>query len=126
MPHMVIFRDVEGRAGYHQADGLDDAVRFVEQLRNEQNISETRIFSMQEVPIEFRPYYRVTLAAAPVAGEAEVPAPPPAPEPVAEPDAGADAEAVPEYVEEPEVATVGASADSAPHNGSRFGLFGRS
>ena len=126
MPHMVIFRDVEGRAGYHQAEGLDDAVRFVEQLRNEQNISETRIFSMQEVPIEFRPYYRVTLAAAPMVGEPETPAPAPDPEPVAEPEAVTEPEAVPEHVEEPEVAAVGASADSASHNGSRFGLFGRS
>ena len=30
MPHMVIFRDAEGRPGYHHADGIDEAVRFVE------------------------------------------------------------------------------------------------
>src|SRR5947209_4914478 len=106
MPHMVIFRDAEGRPGYHQAEGIDDAVRFVEQLRNEQDVTETRIFSMQEVPIEFRTYYRVALApppAPPGAGpEAEVAGPG---EPVVE--------AEPEPLSEPEaeVATVGAAAD---------------
>src|SRR2546423_10211462 len=48
MPHMVIFRDAEGRPGYHQADALDDAVRFVEDLRNEQQVTDTRVFSMEE------------------------------------------------------------------------------
>ena len=28
MPHMVIFRDAEGKPGYHTAEGLDEAVRF--------------------------------------------------------------------------------------------------
>src|SRR3954471_25099399 len=93
MPHMVIFRDAEGRPGYHQAEGIDDAVRFVEQLRNEQDVTETRIFSMQEVPIEFRTYYRVALAPppAPAGVEAEM-APPGAPrsEPQARAQAGGE------------------------------------
>src|SRR3954464_2422756 len=84
MPHMVIFRDAEGRPGYHQAEGIDDAVRFVEQLRNEQDVTETRIFSMQEVPIEFRTYYRVALAPPPAASaDAEAEMAPPG-EPVVE------------------------------------------
>ena len=45
MPHMVIFRDAEGRPGYHHADQLEDAVSFVEHLRNEQRVSDTRVFS---------------------------------------------------------------------------------
>ena len=60
MQHMVIFRDAEGRPGYHQSEALDDAVRFVEHLRNEQQVSETRVFSMQEVPLEFKSYWRVS------------------------------------------------------------------
>ena len=59
MPHMVIFRDAEGKPGYHTAEGLDDAVRFVEELRNDREVSDTRVFAMQEVPIEFKPYWRV-------------------------------------------------------------------
>jgi hypothetical protein len=62
MTHMVIFRRPEGKPGYHQADGVEDAVRFVEMLRNQQQVTDARIFFMQEVPIEFRTYYRVELA----------------------------------------------------------------
>lgn len=59
MPYMVIFRHAEGRAGYHQAESLDDGVRFVEHLRNQENVSDARIFRMQEVAIEFKTYYKV-------------------------------------------------------------------
>src|SRR2546423_11280515 len=91
MPHMVIFRDAEGRPGYHQSEALEDAVRFVEHLRNEQEVSDTRVFSMQEVPLEFKSYWRVAAAPpAPAGGgphEARrrppnrTPPPPPAPQP---------------------------------------------
>jgi hypothetical protein len=59
---MVVFRSTEGKPGYHQAEALDDAVRFVERLRNQENITEARIFRMEEVPIEFKTYYRVEVA----------------------------------------------------------------
>lgn len=59
MAHMVIFRRPDGKPGYHQADSVDDAVRFVEMLRNQEQVTDARIFRMEEVPIEFRPYYRV-------------------------------------------------------------------
>jgi hypothetical protein len=56
---MVMFRSTEGKPGYHQAESLDDAVKFVERLRNQEQVTEARIFRMQEVPIEFKTYYRV-------------------------------------------------------------------
>jgi hypothetical protein len=40
---------------------LDDAVRFVESLRNDQNVEQARIFRMEEIPFEFQSYYRVEL-----------------------------------------------------------------
>ena len=61
MTHMVIFRHPEGKPGYHQADNLDEAVRFVERLRNQEHVTDARIFRMEEVPIEFRTYYKVEL-----------------------------------------------------------------
>jgi hypothetical protein len=95
MPHMVIFRSVEGKPGYHQAETLEEAVRFVEHLRNQENVPEARIFRMQEVPIEFKTYVRVevagmadepaaaaapaAVAAAPAVAPAAAPAPPAAP-----------------------------------------------
>lgn len=85
MPHMVIYRSSEGKPGYHQADALDEAVRFVEQLRNAEGVEGARIFSMHEVSIEIKTYYRVE-----VSGGVEVPAAPRAARPVAAVTAGAD------------------------------------
>jgi hypothetical protein len=77
MAHMVIFRTAEGKPGYHQAEALDEAVRFVEHLRNQEQVPEARIFRMQEVPIEFKTYVKVEVSS-PVQDEAPV-----APAPVA-------------------------------------------
>src|SRR5437588_13082108 len=93
MAHMVIFRRPDGKPGYHQADSVDDAVRFVEMLRNQEKVTDARIFRMEEVPIEFRAYYKVEV----VPDQAEEPAPvasaplPPAPVPPAVANAMADA-----------------------------------
>jgi hypothetical protein len=67
--HMVIFRTAEGKSGYHQAEALDEAVRFVERIRNEESVEQARIFRLEEVIFEFRPYYRVELTGMPVASE---------------------------------------------------------
>jgi hypothetical protein len=61
---MVIFQSTEGTPGYHQTESLEDAVRFVEGLRNDQNVEQARIFRMEEIPFEFRPYFRVELGKA--------------------------------------------------------------
>ena len=74
MAHMVVFRSTEGKPGYHQADALEDAVKFVERLRNQENVTEARIFRMQEVPIEFKTYYRVEVGAGTAEPVAESPA----------------------------------------------------
>src|SRR2546430_452957 len=79
MTHMVIFRHPEGKPGYHQADNLDEAVRFVERLRNQEHVTDARIFRMEEVPIEFRTYYKVELASAAAPSPAAAPAAPAAP-----------------------------------------------
>ena len=70
MAHMVVFRSSDGKPGYHQADALEEAVRFVERLRNQEQVTEARIFRLQEVPIEFKTYYRVEV----VPGEDGAPA----------------------------------------------------
>ena len=70
MSHMVVFRSNEGKPGYHQAEALDDAIKFVERLRNQEQVTEARIFRMQEVPIEFKTYYRVEVSAASASAEA--------------------------------------------------------
>ena len=74
MSHMVIFRTTEGKAGYHQAEALDEAVRFVERIRNEESVEQARIFRLQEVAFEFRPYFRVELTGAPADAAPQRPA----------------------------------------------------
>ena len=61
MSHMVIYRAADGKPGYHQTDEILDAVTYVERLRNEQAVEHARIFRLEEVQFEFRPYYRVEL-----------------------------------------------------------------
>lgn len=62
MAHMVIFRTADGKPAYHQTEALDDAVRFVEHLRNEEQVTDARIFTMNEVLIEFKVQWRVEVA----------------------------------------------------------------
>ena len=102
MSHMVMFRSAEGKPGYHQTEALDDAIKFVERLRNTENVTEARIFRMQEVPIEFKTYYRVEVGAAASA------------EPVADAPSADAVEAKSEVEGEPAAA-----------GGGRFGRFGK-
>jgi len=76
MPHMVVFRTNEGKPGYHWAETLDDAVRFVEHLRNNEQVAESKVYRMNEVPIEFKVMYKVEVsgAAAPAPAEDSGPA----------------------------------------------------
>ncbi len=60
--HMVIYRGADGKPGYHQTDDIHDAVNFVEQMRNEDGVEHARIFRLEEVVFQYRPYYRVELA----------------------------------------------------------------
>jgi hypothetical protein len=114
MPHMVIFRDAEGRPGYHQADLLEDAVSFVEHLRNEQRVSDTRVFSMQEVPLEFKSYWRVEVTPEPPVLAVVPPEVEPEVAPVTD-----EADLAEVVGGEPEPVASGAAPSS------RFGLFGR-
>jgi hypothetical protein len=137
---MVIYRGADGRPGYHQADELDDAIHFVEGLRNGEGVEHARIFRMDEVTFEFRPYFRVEIgenAPAPTPEIAE-PAPVAAPaEPaveaaeVAEPAAAAgEWPATDPWADAPdaEMAPALSGTTEAAGNGAavgRRGLFGR-
>ena len=155
MSHMVIFQTPDGNPGYNQFETVDESIGFVEKLRNEQNVLNARIFKLEELKFEFKPYFRVQLAmlnsgdapaAAPVAAApapvAPVAAPAPAPAP-ASPFGGApaaEAPAAPAAPAAPQGAPVsnidspvgapvpnGNSFSGAPAEGDRGrrGLFGR-
>ena len=60
--HMVSYRSPDGKQSYHQTDELADAMQFVEHLRNAEAVEHARIFKLEELSFEYRPYYRVELA----------------------------------------------------------------
>lgn len=60
--HMVSYRGADGQPSYHETDDLGAAIAFVEHLRNNEAVDHARIFKMDEVGFEFRPYFRVEIA----------------------------------------------------------------
>jgi hypothetical protein len=124
---MVIYRDIEGKPGYHQSEEIDEAVRYVESLRNGRGVEQARIFRLEEVQFEFRPYFRVELS--PVAETGIRPVPSPAPEPAAmeaEPDPS-PAPAAPAWGEPSATPADPDSSETVPVGTGvgRRGLFGR-
>lgn len=128
--YLVIHQSGEGSVGFHRAQDLGEAVQAVEQLRNENGVEEAKIYRLEEVAFEFRPYYRVELADfasedapsdwAPAAWSPEV-----APELAEEVDPDADvawADGSPAVAAEPAKATGTEHVMPAP---IRRGLFGR-
>ncbi|MEM9037222.1 MAG: hypothetical protein AAGA99_03495 [Actinomycetota bacterium] len=91
MSHLVIFKSAEGKQAYHQSASLDEAVRFLEHLRNVERVEQAKLYKLTEVPVEFKAYFRAELPGAEAAaGESATPpvAPasvPPVPSPVAAP-----------------------------------------
>ena len=87
MSHMVIFQTPDGNPGYNQFETLDEAVRFVEKLRNEQSVETARMFALEEVTFDFKPYFRVQLDPPAVTSgqRTEAPAAPSSPSPQSAP-----------------------------------------
>ena len=122
---MVSYRDSEGKQSYHETEELNDAIAYVERLRNDQAVDHARIFKMDELSFEYRPYFRVEIAGA---------APPPPPPPPADwvPGPTGDAPAPTDDERDPLAVAWAASERPEDHfdesvgagNGRR-GLFGR-
>ncbi len=72
MEHVVFFPAHDGSPAFRRVGSLQDAVRLVEHLRNIENVSEVSVHSLAEVPLAFKPYYKVELPEGePVAAAAE-------------------------------------------------------
>jgi hypothetical protein len=90
--HMVIYQTSDGEPGSRQFDEIGAAIAFVEEMRNRSGVDVARIFKLEEVKFEFRPYYQVLVvegseaSAAPVAPatDSAAPAEPVPAEPVTE------------------------------------------
>jgi hypothetical protein len=119
MEHVVFFPGPDAAPSFRRFSSLDEAVRFVEHLRNVEGVSEVSVHVLTPVPLAFRPYYRVEVPsgeAAPVAepvAEPTVDVPAPA-EPVAE-----ETVAEPMPVAEPALVDAGMPAAESSPNGKR-------
>ena len=124
MSFMVNFRSAEGKQGYHPTDTLEEAVRFVEHVRNQEHVTDARVWRLQEIPLEVKTYYKVEVVApgaepvAPVARHEEEPrVEAPVPVPAGAELSGAAGPALPG-------AQAGPGGPVGP-NGARFGRFNR-
>ena len=134
MEHVVFHPGPDGSPAFRRFGSLEDAVGFVEHLRNVEGVSEVSVHALAPVPLSFRAYYKVEVPAdQPVV---DVPAPsepmfesvPAAAEPVTPEPAMAEAPmAEPQFAEaqfaEAQFAEAGAAAEQ-PSNGKRsLGFF---
>jgi hypothetical protein len=106
MEHVVFFPAHDGSPAFRRLASLEDAVRFVEHLRNTEGVDRVSVHALTEVPLAFKAYYKVEM-------------PESAPEAVAAPPGVAEAVAV--VVPEQEL-PVAEEAVAAP---SSMGFFAR-
>jgi hypothetical protein len=87
MEHVVFYPGPDGAPAFRRFSSLDEAVRFVEHLRNSEGVAEVSVHTLTPVPVAFRAYYRAEVPAGEVVS-GMVPDQAPAPveqlEPVAE------------------------------------------
>jgi hypothetical protein len=75
MEHAVVFPGPDAEA-VRRFPSLDEAVRFVEHLRNEEGVADVSLFAMTPVPLVVRAYYKVEVPAEPGLMAADVPVQP--------------------------------------------------
>jgi hypothetical protein len=76
--HVVFFPAPDGTPAFRRLATVDDAARFVEHLRNVENVSEASVHALTEVPLAFKTWYRVEIPNSPEGADtapAEVVAP---------------------------------------------------
>ena len=125
--YVVNWQQADGHPGWHPAGTVQEATAHVEHLRNHDGVDGARIYRLEEVAFEFKPYFRVELASAPA-----VPSTSFAASIAVEPQRMAEPELAPvdEVVAAPSWSSVieGDAAATEPEalNGNgRRGLFGR-
>jgi hypothetical protein len=69
--HVVFFPAPDGNPAFRRLPSLDDAVRFVEFLRNSEDVTEVSVHALTAVPLAVRTVYRVEVAADAPVVEAE-------------------------------------------------------
>jgi len=74
MEHVVFYPGPDAMSGFRRFPSLEEAVHFVEHLRNVEGLEDVSVHALTPVPLAFRAYYKVEMPAAVAAPVAEVPA----------------------------------------------------
>ena len=127
MEHVVFYPALDGAPAFRRFASLDDAVRFVEHLRNAEGVSEVSVHTLSPVPLSFRAYYKVEVPQdAPDAEHAPVAEMPAVSEPVYDVPAPAEApaaEVVAPVEPEPVMAEAIIPAPAASNGKKSLGFF---
>src|SRR3954454_10205020 len=67
MEHVVFYPGPDGAPAFRRFSSLEEGVRFVEHLRNVEEVAEVSVHALTPVPVAFRAYYRVEVPAAELA-----------------------------------------------------------
>ena len=122
MEHVVFFPAPDGTPAFRRFAALEDAVRFVEHLRNVENVSSASVYSLTEVPLSFKAWYRVEVPGEPAEAPSAPVDQPAATAPVAAPAAAAPA-TIAEAIESYSLAEVpGVPTFEVPDQGSATGI----
>lgn len=65
MDHVVFYPGPDGVSGFRRFASLDEAVGFVEHLRNVEGVEDVSVHALTPVPVAFRAYYKVEVPAQP-------------------------------------------------------------
>lgn len=84
MEHIVFFPSAEGSPAFQRVGSLEEAISFVERLRNTADVSDFSVHALTPVPLAVKAYYRIEVPAQgradePAAQAAEAATPAPAP-----------------------------------------------
>jgi hypothetical protein len=84
MDHVVFYAGPDAAPGFRRFSSLDEAVRFVEHMRNVEGVEDVSVNLLTPVPLAFRAYYKVEVPSVEMspAEVAAVPEQPMAAEPV--------------------------------------------
>jgi len=59
MDHVVFYPDSDDEPAFRRFDAMDDAVSFVEHLRNADGVTEASLYALTPVPLVVKTYFRV-------------------------------------------------------------------
>jgi hypothetical protein len=61
MEHVVFYPSVDGSPAFRRVASLEEAARFVEHLRNVEDVTDFSVHALTSVPLSVRPWYRVEM-----------------------------------------------------------------